>query len=162
MTDKDLYQIANQAGEALLRRQQTLAVAESCTGGWIGQTATAIAGSSRWFERGFVTYSNAAKIQMLAVPEAAIRQHGAVSEAVVEHMARGALAHSNAHWSIAVSGVAGPDGGSQQRPVGTVWIAWAGPGDICDSQRFNFPGDREAVRRASVISSWQGLLERLA
>ena len=126
MTDKDLYQIANQAGEALLRRQQTLAVAESCTGGWIGQTATAIAGSSRWFERGFVTYSNAAKIQMLAVPEA------------------------------------GPGGGSKEKPVGTVWIAWAGPGDICDSQRFNFPGDREAVRRASVISSWQGLLERLA
>lgn len=161
MTDENLQELAARLGEKLLARKQMLALAESCTGGWISQVATAVAGSSRWLERGFVTYSNLAKSQMLGVPARVIVEQGAVSRAVVEHMARGALANSAAHWSIAVSGVAGPDGGSAARPVGTVWIAWAGPDNWLESHVFQFAGDREAVRRASVQAGLQRLLDAL-
>lgn len=161
MTDKNLQNLATQVGEILLQRGEMLALAESCTGGWLGQVATAIPGSSRWFERGFVTYSNHAKIQMLGVPEKQVSAHGAVSQPVVEYMAAGALENSMAQWSIAVSGVAGPDGGTQARPVGTVWIAWARLDKAPEAQRCNFSGDRDAVRRASVEQAYQGLLQRL-
>lgn len=161
MTDGNLHKLATRLGEKLLAREHMLALAESCTGGWIGQVLTGVPGSSRWFERGFVTYSNLAKSQMLGVPAQIIHEQGAVSRFVVEHMATGAVANSAAHWSIAVSGVAGPDGGSAARPVGTVWIAWAGPDGWLDSQVFHFTGDREAVRRASVQAGLQGLLDCL-
>lgn len=162
MTHKNLQKLAAQVGEVLLARKQTLTLAESCTGGWIGQAVTAVPGSSGWFERGFVTYSNCAKTEMLGVSAESIRNDGAVSRVVVEQMAAGALAHSQAQWSVAVSGVAGPGGGSAQRPVGTVWIAWCGPDNTPQAQCFSFPGDREAVRHASVVAGLQGLLTRMA
>lgn len=161
MTTENLYKLAAQAGEILIARRQALALAESCTGGWIGQAVTAVAGSSAWFERGFVTYSNLAKTEMLGVSADLIHSEGAVSQAVVEQMALGAVARSQAQWSIAVSGVAGPDGGSAQRPVGTVWIGWCGPDNAPQAHCFDFPGNREAVRLASVLAGLEGLLARL-
>lgn len=161
MADENLQKLATQVGKVLLAREQMLALAESCTGGWIGQAVTAVAGSSAWFERGFITYSNLAKTEMLGVTAEAIRDHGAVSEVVVEQMAAGALMHSQAQWSIAVSGVAGPGGGSAGRPVGSVWIAWCGPDNLPQAQRFCLPGTRQAIRRESVIAGLQGLLTRL-
>ena len=137
-----------------------LACAESCTGGWIAKVLTDRAGSSDWFERGFVTYSNLAKQEMLGVSPATLARHGAVSREVALEMARGALARSAAHYAVAVTGIAGPRGGTQDKPVGTVWIAWAGDGfaeAVCE----NFAGDREAVRLATVRSALAGLVARL-
>lgn len=159
MTGENLQEIADQLGQTLIQRMQMLALAESCTGGWLGQVVTAVAGSSAWFDRGFVTYSNLAKSEMLGVAPQLIRDEGAVSRAVVQSMAEGAIANSAAQWSIAVSGVAGPDGGSDSRPVGTVWIAWAGVGRRIESRRFQFSGGREAVRRATVQAGLEGLLQ---
>lgn len=139
-----------------------LACAESCTGGWVAETVTAIAGSSQWFERGFVTYSNAAKQELLGVRADTLRRQGAVSEAVVLEMAAGALRNSRAQTSLAISGVAGPAGGSADKPVGTVCFAWAVRGTEPTAQTRHFAGDREAVRRQSVIHALQGLLARLA
>lgn len=142
----------------LLRQGWFLATAESCTGGLIAARCTELAGSSRWFERGFVTYSNAAKCELLGVDAALIERHGAVSEAVVRAMAAGALAHSRAQVAIAVTGVAGPDGGSGDKPVGTVWLAWATPmGVISELKRFD--GDRAAVRQATVHHALTRLTE---
>lgn len=146
--------------EQLLARGWMLACAESCTGGLIAATCTALAGSSQWFERGFVTYSNAAKTELLGVPAALIEQHGAVSEAVVRAMAAGALAHAGAQVSIAVTGVAGPSGGSDDKPVGTVWLGWSVQGRTY-SQCRHFAGDRAAVRAASVTYALEGLLALL-
>ena len=122
-----LYDLATQVGRALLRRQWTLTTAESCTGGWIAKVLTDVPGSSEWFERGVVTYSNQAKMDMLEVKEATLAAHGAVSAETVAEMARGGLARSQAQVAVAVSGVAGPDGGTPDKPVGTVWMAWAWP-----------------------------------
>jgi nicotinamide-nucleotide amidase len=133
----------------LLRHGWFLATAESCTGGLIAASCTDLAGSSNWFERGFVTYSNAAKCELLGVDAALIDRHGAVSEAVVRAMARGALAHSRAQVAIAVTGVAGPGGGSAEKPVGTVWLAWALPSGVTSEAR-RFDGDRAAVRQAAA------------
>lgn len=144
----------------LLARGQMLCTAESCTGGAIAVACTDRAGSSQWFERAMVSYSNAAKHSMLGVPLETIDAHGAVSEAVVRAMAEGALQHSEADWSVAVSGVAGPAGGSTEKPVGTVWFAWAGPG-ICDAECRHFDGDRDAVRISSVEYGLAGLHQRL-
>lgn len=144
----------------LLARRERLAVAESCTGGWIAAACTDLAGSSRWFERGVVTYSNEAKQQLLGVPPALIAAHGAVSEAVVRAMAEGLRARAPVQHALAVSGVAGPDGGSVEKPVGTVWIAWAGEGDTA-VRRFQFAGDRSAVRQQAVLACLEGLLPRL-
>lgn len=142
----------------LLRQGWFLATAESCTGGLIAASCTELAGSSRWFERGFVTYSNAAKCELLGVDATLIERHGAVSEAVVRAMALGALAHSPAQVAIAVTGVAGPDGGSADKPVGTVWLAWATPmGVISELKRFD--GDRAAVRQATVNHALTRLTE---
>lgn len=137
-----------------------MATAESCTGGLIAAACTDLPGSSAWFERGFVTYSNAAKTGMLGVDAALIDAHGAVSEAVARAMAEGALRHSLAQVSLAVTGVAGPTGGSVDKPVGTVWFAWATPAGVF-AERQRFAGDRAAVRKATVAHALAGLLARL-
>ncbi len=139
-----------------------MATAESCTGGGIAYVLTEIAGASDWFERGFVTYSNDAKMEMLGVAAATLDRHGAVSEATVLEMARGALIRSRADVSVAVSGVAGPGGGSADKPVGTVWIAWAQGPDWSRAERFLFNGDRGAVRDATIEAAVEGLIARLA
>ena len=141
----------------LLKHQHLLATAESCSGGMIAAACTDLAGSSQWFERGFVTYSNAAKTDMLGVPAALIEQHGAVSEPVARAMADGALAHSQAHVSLAVTGVAGPSGGSVDKPVGTVWFAWCVGGET-HSEVQHFAGGRAEVRAATVRYALQRLL----
>ena len=137
-----------------------MATAESCTGGLIAGACTDVSGSSDWFERGFVTYSNAAKTELLGVPAELIAQQGAVSEPVARAMAAGARAHSPAQVALAVTGVAGPTGGSADKPVGTVWFGWATPaGTVTEHQRFD--GDRAAVRAATVRHALAGLLQRL-
>ncbi|MDP1684277.1 CinA family protein [Hydrogenophaga sp.] len=144
----------------LKRRDLMMATAESCTGGLIAGACTDVSGSSDWFERGFVTYSNAAKTELLGVPAELIEHHGAVSEPVARAMAAGALAHSPAQLTVAVTGVAGPTGGSADKPVGTVWFGWATPaGTFTEHQRFD--GDRAAVRAATVRHALAGLLQRL-
>jgi nicotinamide-nucleotide amidase len=145
----------------LRARGWMLATAESCTGGLIAGACTEISGSSDWFDRGFVTYSNAAKTEMLGVPAALIQAHGAVSEAVACAMAAGALARSQAQCAVAVTGVAGPTGGSADKPVGTVWLAWATPSGQVEAKRHHFSGDRAAVRQATVAQALSGLLARL-
>jgi nicotinamide-nucleotide amidase len=145
---------------ALPAAGQMMATAESCTGGWIAKLCTDRAGSSAWFERGLVTYSNRAKSELLGVPAALIETHGAVSEAVARAMAEGARERSAVAHAVAVTGIAGPDGGSQDKPVGTVWFAWAGPGGV-DSECHVFPGDREAVRQATCAVALRGLAERV-
>lgn len=156
-----LETLAAELGAALLARGEWLAAAESCTGGWLAQSVTAIAGSSAWFDRGFVTYSNAAKMDMLGVPENTLARHGAVSEATARAMAQGALAHSRADWSVAITGIAGPSGGSPDKPVGTVCFAWAAKAGGCEAQTCHFAGDRAAVREQAVRHALRGLLGRL-
>lgn len=156
--DKDLQALVQNVANRLLEHQQKVCTAESCTGGLIAKTFTDLAGSSDWFERGFVTYSNAAKNEMLAVPASLIEDYGAVSEAVATAMASGALRHSKADYSIAVTGVAGPGGGSDDKPVGTVWIAAASAGQMV-ARRFQFDGDRQAVRAATMQSALELLLD---
>ena len=141
----------------LLARRHRLATAESCTGGMIAAACTDLSGSSQWFERGFVTYSNEAKAEMLGVPPGLIEQHGAVSEPVARAMADGALAHSRAQVSLAVTGVAGPTGGTEAKPVGTVWFAWCVGGET-HSEMQHFAGDRAAIRAAAVRYALQRLL----
>ena len=151
MTDSELMQLSEQVGLALKARRATVTTAESCTGGWIAKTLTDIAGSSAWFERGFVTYSNEAKVEMIGVSEATLEAHGAVSEQVVAEMAVGALRAAKATYALSVSGIAGPDGGSAEKPVGTVWfgLACASGQGITHVERFD--GDRESVRRQATI-----------
>lgn len=136
-------------------------MAESCTGGLLAAACTERAGSSGWFDRGFVTYTNEAKTELLGVELAVIDTHGAVSAPVVEAMLVGTLACSSAHWGIAVSGVAGPGGGTLDKPVGTVYIGWMQRDSEPTTQRFSLPGDRAAVRRASVETALAGLVARL-
>ena len=165
LSNKELLALDTSALEAnltqisleLLKHSHLLATAESCSGGMIAAACTDLAGSSQWFERGFVTYSNAAKVEMLGVPAALIEQEGAVSEAVASAMADGALAHSQAHVSLAVTGVAGPTGGSEAKPVGTVWFAWCVNGET-HSEMQHFAGDRAAIRAATVRYALQRLL----
>lgn len=146
--------------DALTARGEWLAVAESCTGGLMAGACTERAGSSGWFERGLVTYSNTAKHELLGVPQAVLAQHGAVSEATVRAMAAGLLARAPVQHTVAVSGIAGPGGGSADKPVGTVWIAWADRQQL-QAERFLFTGDRAAVREQAVIAALQGLRQRL-
>ena len=149
-----------QLAALLTARGWMLASAESCTGGMIAAACTDLAGSSAWFERGFVSYSNAAKSELLGVPTGLIATHGAVSEAVARAMAQGALAHAHAQCAVAVTGVAGPTGGSADKPVGTVWFAWATPGGLhSECQRFD--GGRAAVRSATVEHSLRTLMDLL-
>jgi nicotinamide-nucleotide amidase len=152
---------AQELGALLMRRGWLLATAESCTGGWLAKQVTDVPGSSGWFERGFVTYANAAKVEMLGVREQTLLAHGAVSDATVREMAEGALARSHADVAVAVSGVAGPDGGTPEKPVGLVWIAWALRDEPAQAEQFNFAGNREAVRRQAVDTALRGLIKRL-
>lgn len=157
MTDNELTQLSIRVGERLLARHASVTTAESCTGGWIAKVLTDIAGSSAWFQRGFVTYSNDAKQQMIGVTEASLMQFGAVSEQVVQEMAQGALRGAGAQFAISVSGIAGPDGGSDEKPVGTVWFGFASAsGEVLTLVR-RFSGDREAVRRQATAWALQTL-----
>jgi len=161
MSSDALTTLATLVGARLHAERMLLATAESCTGGWVAQALTAIAGSSGWFERGFVTYSNAAKMEMLHVKANTLQAHGAVSEQVAGEMAVGALAHSHAQLAVAVTGVAGPGGGSPDKPVGTVCFAWARTNRKVTAVTHHFSGDRENVRRQSVIAALQGVLDLL-
>ncbi len=158
--------LAAELGRALAARRLVLAAAESCTGGGIGYAITQVAGSSAWFDRGFVTYSNEAKRELLAVPARLIAAQGAVSEPVAQAMAIGALAHSRAQVAVAVTGIAGPGGGSRDKPVGTVWFAWAwqrAGGELLNvAARHRFDGDRAAVRTQAIIVALEGVLRLLA
>lgn len=147
--------------DLLVKNKWLMATAESCTGGMIAATCTGLAGSSNWFERGFVTYSNAAKTELLGVDETLIEQYGAVSEPVARAMALGAIAHSKAQVSVAVTGVAGPGGGSADKPVGTVWLGWSVAG-LVTSECMLFEGDRAAVRAATVRHALYRLVSLLA
>lgn len=155
--EAELETLAQSLGQALQRHSLRLVTAESCTGGWIAQCVTAVPGSSAWFDRGFVTYSNAAKTGMLGVPPELIERHGAVSEPVVLAMAAGALGHSLAEVSVAVSGVAGPAGGSAEKPVGAVWFAWQRVGRAAVTRGCLLAGDRRAVRGQAVAIALRGL-----
>jgi nicotinamide-nucleotide amidase len=157
----DLENLSDQVGECLLARGLMVVTAESCTGGWVAQAITAIAGCSRWFERGFITYSNIAKMEVLGVQATTLERHGAVSEATVREMAEGALARSHGQVAVAVSGVAGPGGGSLEKPVGTICLAWATIGESAHSQRLQLHGNREAIRREAVEAALQGILDLL-
>ncbi|UCJ18966.1 CinA family protein [Pseudomonas sp. MM211] len=158
--DQPVTVLAARLGEALLECGAQVTTAESCTGGGIAEAITRIAGSSAWFEAGFVTYSNTQKTRQLGVPEALFNSVGAVSREVVEAMVRGAQAHSGARYATAVSGVAGPGGGSAEKPVGTVWVAWA-DGEQVFARRFQFPGPRDAVRAQTVEAALLGLIRLL-
>ncbi len=160
--DDDTAALAAQAGRALLAAGLKVVTAESCTGGGVAAALTDVAGSSQWFERGYVTYSNASKIQDLAVEPALIERHGAVSAAVVEQMAAGALRASGAHIAVAVSGIAGPDGGTADKPVGLVFLAVLRRNGAVYVLREQFPGDRAAVRRASVAAALRLIVQAAA
>lgn len=173
MNDDTLSALAASLGAALKGRSLMLATAESCTGGWVGQAVTAISGSSEWYDRGFITYSNQAKQEMLGVSPDTITRYGAVSEQTAREMAAGALSHSRAQLALAITGVAGPSGGTPHNPVGTVCFAWAMRGRDADPRvasaadgfpstttaRRRFEGDRDAVRRQAVQFALQGALE---
>lgn len=159
--DAALKRLSGAVGERLARRGWTLAAAESCTGGWISAVMTATAGSSAWFDRGFVTYSNSAKRDMLGVSVETLKRAGAVSEEVVREMAAGALAASGADVVLAVSGIAGPAGGTADKPVGTVCFAWAIRAQAPTSETCLFAGDREAVRRQAVRHALDGVLRHV-
>jgi nicotinamide-nucleotide amidase len=156
----ELETLADRLGRELLNRGEWLATAESCTGGWVAQSVTAIAGSSAWFDRGFVTYSNAAKVEMLGVPETTLERHGAVSEATARAMAQGALAHSRADWVVAITGIAGPTGGTPEKPVGMVCFAWAQRDGGCEALTCHFAGTRTEVREQAARLALSGALKR--
>jgi len=157
----DILERAKRVVAACKTRNLSLATAESCTGGWISQAVTSVAGSSDWFERGFVTYSNEAKKELLGVRAATLSRHGAVSEAAASEMASGALRRSRAQVAVAVTGIAGPGGGTRKKPVGTVCFAWARKQGEIESIVLRFRGNRDAIRRRSVAFALRGLLERL-
>lgn len=152
--------LARKLGARLKAGGAKLVTAESCTGGWAAQVVTSVAGSSNWFERGFVTYSNDAKRELLGVRQETLDQHGAVSEETAREMAQGALQRGKGTIALAITGVAGPGGGSRSKPVGTVCFAWASRASL-QSETRQFPGDREAVRRQSVIHALEGALRHL-
>lgn len=154
-----LSQLAVELGHQLHALNAQVTTAESCTGGGIAEAITRIAGSSAWFEAGFVTYSNQQKTRQLNVPQSLFAQVGAVSREVVEAMVRGAQVQSSARFAVAVSGVAGPGGGSAEKPVGTVWLAW-GAGDEVTAECRHFSGDRDDVRRQTIIAALEGLIRR--
>ncbi len=155
-----MLELAEKVGAGLKSAGAVLATAESCTGGWVAQAVTSVSGSSDWFERGFITYSNDAKVEVLGVGRATLERHGAVSEQTARERAQGALRHSKATLAVAVTGVAGPTGGTTAKPVGMVCFAWARGGKM-QSETRRFEGDRESVRRQSVIRALEGILEIL-
>ena len=163
--EPELLALSASVGAAALAKsgqhQLLLATAESCTGGWAAQVITHTAGSSAWFERGFVTYSNQAKVDMLGVRQETLDRYGAVSQETAAEMAAGALKNSKAMISLAITGIAGPTGGSPGKPVGTVCFAWCRVGEAAVTETAVFAGDREAVRRQAVLHALRGLLLRL-
>lgn len=161
MTDAGITALARRLGLACAHRRLLVATAESCTGGGVAEAITRIAGSSGWFDRGFVTYSNEAKREMLGVLEETLRAYGAVSEEVAREMAAGALRNSSARVSVSVTGIAGPGGATRGKPVGLVWFAWAVRDGPAQTRRFHFKGDRTAVRMQSVAVALQGLVDLL-
>ncbi|MFK7795681.1 MAG: nicotinamide-nucleotide amidase [Gammaproteobacteria bacterium] len=161
MAEVVIKTLITQVAELLKAHDQMLAVAESCTGGWLAKVCTDLAGSSVWFDRGFVTYSNEAKQDMLGVLNATIESHGAVSQSTVEEMVAGALSHSCADWAIAISGVAGPGGGSEINPVGSVWFAWMKKNHEPLTIKKIFSGDRDQVRQQSVEYALEELAKLL-
>lgn len=161
VSEEELHQLAAELGDKLIARGWMLATAESCTGGWVGQLLTSLPGSSQWYERGFITYANAAKIEMLGVPAEVIDEHGAVSEETASAMAAGALAHSHAQATLAISGIAGPGGGTPQKPVGLVCYGWALEDGTVMSSTCRLDGDREEIRSRAVAAAMRGLIELL-
>lgn len=157
-----LLDLSRNIGELLKQKNLMLATAESCTGGQVAETITTTAGCSQWFDRGLVTYSNLAKYEMLGVQPLTLTQHGAVSAEVASEMAEGALSHSHAQVSLAVTGIAGPEGGSLEKPVGTVWFAWAGIGMITSTQQQLFTGDRFSIREQATFFALQQLHDLLS
>jgi len=159
--EDQLEQLAAAVGAALKSRELSLATAESCTGGWVGEAVTSVSGSSQWYDRGFITYTDQAKQDMLGVDEATLENHGAVSEETVREMAQGALQYSWADVSVAVSGIAGPTGGTPEKPVGLVWFAWAMQDGAMRSEKHLYSGDRSEVRRQAVETALKGVLALL-
>lgn len=162
MTDSQLYELAERVGTALKAKGLMMTTAESCTGGWIAQAVTAVSGSSAWFERAFVTYTNTAKQEMLGVKSETLEACGAVSEQTVREMTAGALARSHAQVAVSVSGVAGPTGGTPQKPVGMVCFGWGSNAGEVHTTTAHFKGDREAVRRQAVVYALQRVLAVIA
>jgi nicotinamide-nucleotide amidase len=159
MDEVRLTQLADRLSEYCIAQGRMLMTAESCTGGWVAKVCTDLPGSSRWFEQGFVTYSNGAKQSMLGVSAETLSEHGAVSEGVVREMVAGALEHGNGDLAVAISGIAGPGGGTHFKPLGTVWIAWQRKGGGATARRFHFEGDRAAVRFQAVEAALTGLID---
>jgi nicotinamide-nucleotide amidase len=157
-TDAELETLAIEVGEALRRGRLMLAVAESCTGGWAAQAITSVAGSSAWFDRGFVTYTNISKHELLGVPAETLKRYGAVSEQTARAMAEGALRGSHADVALAITGIAGPGGGSPEKPVGMVCLAWTGRGRATVVRTEHFSGDRAAIRRQAVRRALAGII----
>ncbi len=159
VSDEELHRLAVELGDKLRARGWMLATAESCTGGWVGQLLTSLPGSSHWYERGFITYANAAKIEMLGVRPEMLDTHGAVSEEIASAMAAGALKHSHAQAALAISGIAGPGGGTPQKPVGLVCYGWALANGTVMSSTCRLDGDREEIRSRAVAAALRGLIE---
>lgn len=160
--DQSLYQLAARVGRELKRRGLMMASAESCTGGWVGQAVTMVPGSSEWYERGFITYTYISKREMLGVKARSLATFGAVSEQVVAEMAQGALTHSHAQIAVSISGVAGPSGGSPEKPVGTVCFGWRMLRGAAITETRRFRGDRDGVRRRATAHALRGILRVLA
>jgi len=160
--DEALSMLATALAAELKMLGRRLVTAESCTGGWIAKVCTDLPGSSEWFERGLVSYSNEAKTELMGVKPSDIHRFGAVSEEVAAAMARGAVENSRADVSVSISGIAGPSGGTPDKPVGTVCFGWALPGDRVETEVHHFGGSRDEVRRTSVAAALEGLLQRLA
>jgi len=156
MTETETKLFALQLGEKLQNKNKTIAAAESCTGGWVAKLVTDIDGSSQWFDCSIVTYSNQAKMNLLGVQKNTLDAHGAVSQPVVKEMVLGLLDRCGANMGVSISGIAGPNGGTQEKPVGTVWVAWAKPGLFIEAVKFKFSGDREQVRLQAVFEALKG------
>lgn len=161
MDDRTLQLLAGHVGIDLIQQGLMLASAESCTGGWLGQAITSRRGSSAWYERGFITYSVVSKQEMLGVSATTLKQHGTVSEQTAQEMAAGAISHSHAQVAVAITGIAGPDGGTAAKPVGMICFAWAMKDGLTLSATRHFSGDREAVRRQAVAAALQGVIDLL-
>lgn len=160
MTTPDLYALAEELGRLLKARRATLVTAESCTGGGLAEAITRVSGSSQWFERGFVTYSNDAKRELLEVSSRTLRKYGAVSEPAVAEMTAGALKHSRATVAVAVSGIAGPEGGSPGKPVGTICLAWQIGSGAAQTETCLLKGDRQSIREQAIARALAGLVAR--
>ncbi|MGR9015111.1 MAG: nicotinamide-nucleotide amidase [Gammaproteobacteria bacterium] len=157
MMESELFKLAEQLGRFLKTNGKIIATAESCTGGWIAQAITDVPGSSAWFDRGFITYSNIAKVQMLGVSPQTLQDYGAVSSETATQMATGALAYSDAGLAVSVTGIAGPDGGTSEKPVGTVFIAWADKHGEVNVARKQFSGNRRQIRAQTVKCAIEGM-----